>query len=242
MKMKQLVLALAAFCTAAALVHGQAPAAPVYTQTINYVKVTPGKGAEYMKFVADTTMKVAQMRADAGEILSWTLLRSVYPAGQEARSDYMISTITEGGPRAPVTMDDAMLKKAGASMTAAEATTQRTALSSLVASEVWRPRIRLGAPAKGHYLFLNYMKVHDDTKYAEMERTYWGPMAGEMIKQGTMSGWIFATKTLPAGTDTVYTAYTADMFPSWDAAFANRQIQAVFEKVAPGKNFDQTMG
>ena len=63
-----------------------------------------------------------------------------------------------------------------------------------------------------------------------------------MIKQGTMSGWIFATKTLPAGTDTVYTAYTADMFPSWDAAFANRQIQAVFEKMAPGKNFDQTMG
>ena len=224
MKMKRFVLALSVFCTTAALIHGQPPAAPVFTQTINYVKVAPGKGADYMKFVAATTMKVAQMRADAGEILSWTLLRSVYPAGQEARSDYMISTITEGGPRA-----------------AAEATTQRTALSSLVASEVWRPRIRLGAPAKGHYIFINYMKVHDAAKYAELERTYWGPMSEEMIKQGSLSGWIFATKTLPSGTDTTYTAYTADMFASWDAAFKTRPTQAVFEKVAPGKNFDATM-
>lgn len=242
MRTKQLLLALIACGVMAVQMNAQpaapAAAAPVYTQTINYVKITTGKGGEWRQFTRDTSMKMAQIRADEGEIISWTLLRSVYPSGQEARADYMISTISEGGPRSNRGTMDEMYKKAGIAMTPSEANAKRSTLATLVASEMWRPRIRVGAPAKGHYLFLNWMKVHDADKYTALETTVWSPMAQEWVKQGAMSGWIYATKMLPSGTDTKYTAYTADMFPTMEAAFAQRAYKEVFEKVVPGKKFD----
>jgi hypothetical protein len=85
------------------------------------------------------------------------------------------------------------------------------------------------------------MKVLDSPKYTEFERTVWRPLAEEWVKQGAMSGWIFATKMLPAGSDTVYTAYSADMFPSWQATFTSRPGRPIFEKVHPGKNYDEAM-
>jgi len=91
----------------------------------------------------------------------------------------------------------------------------------------------------GHFLYLNMMKVHDVPAYIEFEDKTWRPMAEEWVKQGAMSGWIFATKVLPGGTDTTYSAYSADMFPTWEAAFAVRPPQPVFEKVHPGKKYDQ---
>ena len=241
MRTKQLLLAMFACGALAVQMNAQpaaAAAAPVYTQTINYVKITTGKGQEWRQLIRDTSMKVAQVRADAGEIISWTLLRSVYPSGQEARADYMISTVSEGEPHSSRGTMDEMYKKAGIAMTPSEVNAKRSTLSTLVASEMWRPRIRVGAPAKGHYLFINWMKVHDAAKYTALETTVWSPMAQEWVKQGAMSGWIYATKMLPSGTDTKYTAYTADMFPTMEAAFAPRQVKAMFEKVVTGKTFD----
>ena len=238
MKATLLRCALPLILTAA--LHGQAPAAPVYTQTLTYIKITPGKGAEFEQFMNDSSRKVAQARANAGEIVSWTLLRAVMPAGQEARADYVLSVISEGAPAAPMgrTQFADALKKAGATMSAAEYYDKRSALSSLVAVEMWRPQVRVAAPKKGHYLFLNFMKVHDAAAYTEFEKTIWKPLADEWVKQGAMSGWIYATKMLPGGTETPYTAYSADMFPTWKAAFEARSMQPIFAKVHPGKSYD----
>lgn len=52
-----------------------------------------------------------------------------------------------------------------------------------------------------------------------------------------MSGWIYATKMMPTGTETPYAAYSADMFPSWKAAFTARSMQDIFAKVHPGKKY-----
>jgi hypothetical protein len=218
---------------------GQQPATPVYTQTLNYVKVTPGKSTEYEQLLNESSRKVAQVRANAGEILSWTVLRAVMPAGQEARADYIISTISEGPPPPPATRAgfEENMKKAGATMTAAEFLEKRAALSTLVATEMWRPQVRVGTPEKGHYIQLNYMKVKDAAAYTTFERDMWRPMAEEWVKQGAMSGWIFATKMLPGGTEAAYGAYSADMFPTWKAAFVARSTQATFEKVHSGKKY-----
>jgi hypothetical protein len=236
-----LCFALAAVCLTAAQLQGQQPATPSYYQTLAYIKAAPGKGNEYIQFVRDTTMKAAQVRANAGEIVSWTLLRSVYPAGQEARADYMVSVITEGPPHAERTDLENNLKKAGVKLSVDEFYAKRNSLSSLVATEMWMPRSRVAAPHKGHYLFINFMKVHDFTAYVEFENSVWRPIAEEWVKQGKMSGWIFSTKVLPSGTDTTYSAYSADMFPSWEAAFASRSAQDVFAKVHAGKNYQDTM-
>ena len=247
MKALMLRFALPAFALIAAQLNGQQAASPTYSQTINYIKVQPGKGAEYEQFLRDTSMKTAQIRANAGEIVSWTLLRSVMPAGQEARADYMISTFSEGAPRPPMDRAtfEAHLKTAGVTMTADQFLAKRSALSTLVNTELWRPRVRVGAPAKGHYILVNLMKVHDAAAQADFTSNIWRPMAEEWVKQGAMSGWLFATKVLPAGSETPYAALSADMFPTWAAAFASRSMEEAFKKVHPGKNYQaavDTMG
>ncbi len=239
MKASIVRFALPVVILAMAALHGQQPAAPTYTQTLAYVRVPAGKGAEYEKFLAETTRKVAQLRANSGEIVSWTVLRAVTPSGQEARANYLISTISEGAPPAPLSQAAlaTAMKNAGVAMSVTDFTEKRGSLSSLVATEMWRPRVRVAGPKTGHYLYINYMKVHDMAAYSEFEQTVWRPMAEEWVKQGAMSGWIFATKMLPGGTETPYAAYSADMFPTWKAAFAARSAQAVYEKVNPGKKW-----
>ena len=241
MKAKELLLTMSVIWMMAGQLEAQQQ--PVYYQTINCVKVKPGKGREFTQFVNDTSKKVAQTRADAGEILSWTFLRSVMPAGEEARCDYMVSTIFEGTPPAPRGPEgfEKALQKAGVNMTGSDWTAKANSFSRLVSTEMWRPRIRVGAPQKDHYLFLNYMKVHDSPEYNDFESTVWRPLAEAWVKEGSQSGWVFATKVLPSGTDTTYAAYSADIYPSWDAAFKQRSTQAAFEKIHTGKNYQQTM-
>ena len=245
MKASLLRFALPAFCIFAAQLSGQTaaqqPAGPTYTQTLTYLKIAPGKTDAYLKMTREEALKTAQVRVDAGEILSWTLLRSVYPAGEEARADYVISTLSEGPPRAPRGDAglEADLKKAGLKLTAAEYWAKRNGVVSRVASELWRIRERVGAPLKGQYMHLNFMKVHDAAAYNDFEAKVWRPIAESWVKDGSMSGWIYATKILPTGADTVYAAYSADMYPTWEAAFATRSLQTAFEKVHPGKSYQQ---
>jgi hypothetical protein len=105
---------------------------------------------------------------------------------------------------------------------------------------LWRVRERVAAPEKGHYLFLNSMKVQDLEAYGKFESEVWRPLAEAWVKEGSMSGWIFATKLMPSGAETPYKAYSADMFPSWQAAFANRGVAAMFAKVHPGLKIEDT--
>lgn len=101
MKLIQTLTALVALIGGVATLVAQQPqqpnqpTAPQYHQTISSVKVPAAKRAEYMKLM-ETNRKVAEARIAAGEIISWTLLRAVMPAGEEARSDFMISILSEG--------------------------------------------------------------------------------------------------------------------------------------------------
>lgn len=241
MKRSLLRFALPAFCLLAAQSPGQAPATPTYSQSLTYLKVTPGKSEEFMQQMREETMKVAQVRANAGEIISWSLLRCVYPAGTEARADYVISVIMAGPPSAPKGNSglEADLKKAGVNVSASEYWAKRAPVATRVASELWRIRERVAAPQKGHYLYLNSMKVNDASAYNEFEATVWRPMAEAWVKEGSMSGWLFATKILPSGAETPYSAYSADMYPTWEAAFKARSTQTMFEKIHPGKSYSE---
>jgi hypothetical protein len=61
------------------------------------------------------------------------------------------------------------------------------------------------------------------------------------VKEGSQSGWIYATKVLPSGTATDNAAYSVDIHPSWDAAFKQRPTQTMFQKVHAGRDYQLTM-
>lgn len=244
MKLNPLLrIAALACCFFPVALPAQQPATPSYAQTIYYLRVTPGKDAEFMQFVNDTFRKVAQVQVDAGEIHSWTFMRAVMPAGQDSRADYVVSIVTEGAPSEPVSAEAlaAAMAKGGIAMSIPEFIEKRTALATLVSSEMCRIQARAGAPKKGHYLLVNQMKVHDAAAQIDYARTIRRPIAEELVRQGTMSGWMLATRILTVGTETPNLAFSVDMYPTWQALFAPRSIQKVFEKVHAGKDFEHEM-
>lgn len=223
--------------------HSQQPATPNYYQVLNYIKVPPAGRTEFEHLIKEVSVKVAEARLNAGEIVSWTLLQTVMPAGSEARADYLVSTLYDGVPPAPRDHSsyEALFKQAGVTMTLDDFYAKRRQVSSLVNTELWRPASRVGNLQKGHYLYINFMRVKDAEAYAKFEQTVWQPMAAEMVKEGNMSGWIFAAKVLPGGTDTAYSHYTADFFPTWADVFKEWSVETVFAKAHPGENIDDTM-
>jgi hypothetical protein len=243
MKIRVLRFALPIIALVAASLKAQPAASVDYYQVVNVIRVTPGKNAEFVKYLEENSRKVAQMRADSGEIISWTLLRAVYPAGKEAAGDYMISTVYPGVPPEPKTGAalSAVYQKAGVRMTTAEATERRNSLSSLVTTEMWRIRERLGASAKGQYMQRNLMRIKDSAGYTGFVNSVSKPVADGLVKAGALSAWSMATKVFPAGTDNAYSAYTVDVFPSWAAVFQPLPYQAAVDKFAPGKTYQELM-
>jgi hypothetical protein len=218
-------------------------------QTANYltvacIKAAPGKYAEYRQFVRDTSKKIAEIRVKSGEIVSWSFARSIMPAGDEARCDYTIATMSEGVPARA--NDTAALGKAldqaAVKMNATQYLAKRDSLSHLVAMEMWLPRVRVGQMEKGNYFFVNHMRVHNTPDYLKFETEIWRPMAEEWIKEGSQAAWRFNTLLLPAGTDVKYTALSVDVYPNWEAVFKRRSLQDMFHKVHPGKDYEQVVG
>ena len=126
-------------------------------------------------------------------------------------------------------------------MSSGEYFQKRTELSSLVAAELWRPRIYNGSAEKGNYITINMMDVKDWETIGETT-SIWSPLSKELINQGGMTGWIYATKMLPGGAETPYEAYTGNMYPTMEAAFASFSMSETFAKVHPDKNIDEYRG
>jgi hypothetical protein len=224
--------------------HSQQPAAPATYQLINYIRVPQANRVEFEQLVKETSIKTAETRVKDGEIVSWTLLRAVMPAGAEARSDYLISTIFPGAPSEPLDRSgtEALLKKAGVTTSVTDYYARRDKLSSLVSTEVWRTVLRIGNLKKGHYLQINQMKAADREAYLAFERDAWGPVAEALVGDGQLSGWMVSERELPGGTDQPNNFYTVDMFPTWAAMFKPWSLEERFTKAHPGKNIDDVLG
>lgn len=237
MKIKMLLLSIAAANILGFQVQAQDSDEEVLTQRLTYVDTHPGKNQEWRQLVRNVSMKIAQMRADSGEIISWTLLRSRYPTGQADRADYIISVISSGNPKSNSSTFAERMESAGVDMSWEEYVAKRRETSSLVDVELWRPRIYNGETQVGNFLTLNLMKVHDWEKIGETTNT-WSPMSKEMIKNGSMTAWVFGTKMMPSGSETLYSAYSADIYPSLEAAFASRNTNEIIDKVHPNLDRD----
>jgi hypothetical protein len=212
-------------------------------QRVACVKVQPGKFREYLAFANDVTAKTMQVGVDTGEISGWYLLRSVMPAGEEARCDFVSVTTYVGlppAPRGPQTLAT-HLEKAGLRMTADEYYAKRDSLTRLVSQELWRAAITVGArPQKGDYMYVNFGKMPSVRDYVEFEQTIWKPMAEAWVKDGQLRGWMVNQAILPGGSDIKYPAISIDVFPSWEAALQPRSIQEMFKRIHSDKDYAQT--
>jgi hypothetical protein len=207
------------------------------------IKVQPGKAQEYRTFVTDYALKANAHLVSTGRATSFSVLRAVIPQGEEARCDYMTVTTYTGSPAMPLAVgeQEKILQAAGLKMSWTDYVAKRTALSKLVATELWATRERVGSYDKGDYMYLNRMQVHNQADYRKFEHDVWRPVAEVMIKDGLMKSWSFHTLVLPSGTDVRITAVTADVIGSWEAVFKQNSLADCWKKAHPGKDLDKTM-
>ena len=189
------------------------------------IKIQPGKSAEFHKWMATDGHAFQQARVDSGAITTWFLLHSVIPQGTSAECDYLSIALYPGAPPKPGGLDeiDALLKKAGLTMSAQEFVDHRSSLTELVSNDLFQNQISVGTMKKGDYFMVNYMKVSDIGDWLKLEKEVWQPMAESMVKAGVNSGWSvneldLAGRRQPA----VSGCNCGNVYPSWDAVFTGK--------------------
>ena len=220
--------------------NAQQQTSPGY-HTVACFKLKPDSTDAFHKFVNDEVLKIAQARVDSGDLTAWYLLHSVFPQGESAECDYIIVAIYPKMPH-PLTREtvDAAIKKAGLSITADDYFKHRDAVSRLISSALYQNQVFVGAPQKGDFFEVSYMRASQDNidDWVDNEKKIWKPFAEQMVKDGVEHGWSVNLPVFPGGADLPYQGVTVDMFPSMDAILTNDpHFLERFNKVHPDMDF-----
>jgi hypothetical protein len=202
------------------------------------IKIAPGKGAEFEAYLLDIGVPLAQARADAGEFAWFIVSRGVIPAGSSARCDYRIAYGYKGLPPEELSKEglDAALKRAKLTLTADQLIAKRTALTSLVAAEIWYRIDGIGPDVeKGGYVRINHYKVQsgETDEWVRLETTYWKPIMDAWLKAGGKGGWGVYGLAMPGGDSTPYNGVTVDTFPDWNGLVRGVPAEGLWPKVHP---------
>jgi hypothetical protein len=133
------LVALVAFC-AGTLFPARALTQPPQREgaymRIDFMKVAPGKGADYLAFERDLWMPVHRERMKSGRLRSWALYGRRFPAGSDTPYNYATITTYDKWQD----LDDPILehfKKAHPNVSTTEASRRTTEARDLVRGEVW---------------------------------------------------------------------------------------------------------
>lgn len=200
-------------CLSIHQVHAQ-ESGTVYVQ-IDYMKVPPGGGAEYVQMEQDVWKPIHQERIKRGVIMSWDLYGVWFaPAGIEY--DYVTVNVFDE-------LSDLEGAFAEEIVTAAhpngdiDALMQRTeAARDLIHSEVWQLVDGLSSEEPGNYIMVNFMSVPPgaDAEYLSMEQEIAKPMHEARVQKEMMTGWHMYQVLLPSGTSVPYNYATVDGYQS----------------------------
>lgn len=209
------------------------------------IKIAPGKGAEFEAYLRDVSVPLAQARADSGEFV-WSLVaRAVSPAGSSAPCDYRVAYGYKGLPPEELSREglDAALKRAKLPLTADQLIAKRSALSSLVAAEIWSQIDGVGPNVeKGGYVRLNHNRLlpGEGSEWIRMETTFWKPIMEAWLKEGGKGGWSVYGLFMPGGQSTPYDGMSVDTFPDWNGLMQGVPLGTLWPKVHPNATITDT--
>ena len=119
----------------------QMPETPLATPppyiTVDYMKVPPGGGGQYME-LEQLWKKIHQVRIDEGSMADWALYSLVFPGG--SANEYNFGTVNGYSEFKDLNLFDfaGLVEKAGLGMSVNEVSGKTQAARDLVRSEVWR--------------------------------------------------------------------------------------------------------
>ncbi len=224
-----------------ALTAAQA-ASPPYA-VFEFMKIEPGKAADYRKLEREVWMPIHRERARQGLIKSWTLWGMRFPGGTAREYDAIAITTFDKFADVENSYPPEIFKKVHPKMTDEDRGARTAATRKMVRTEVvvlldQTQIASSGQPAK--YAFIGYMRPEygRTRQYVELERRYWKAIHQERANRGILRSWSLYGVRFPGGVDRPYSHFTVQLLDK----FQDLEIQypeGIWEKVHPTVKQDE---
>ncbi len=192
---------------------------PVSYLKVDYMKVAPGKTAEYLNVEKTIWKPIHRERLKAGKITGWYLYSVMYPRGSSAEYNYVTVSIFDKFTQTEEEYPQELIAMAHPGITnkkMEEMMTRTWAARDLVRSELWQLNDWVWVPSEkpAPYHWANYMRVVPgrEQDYLQLEREIWKPIHSTYKRLGHTAGWAVYTLMFPFGTDYPYNFGTVDFY------------------------------
>ncbi len=212
-------------------------ATPPKFALLEFIKIEPGKNADYRKDERDVWMPIHRERIKAGAIKSWWQWIVRYPGGVAREYDVVLITTFDKFTDLETPYPPAVLAnfvKEHPDKKLADVMAYTGSLRKMVRSEVVQVIDSIQPTALPKFMSLSFMKTEPGKgpAYVEVSRKYWKPLWQERINRGGMCGWVLTALRFPGGSDREYSHVSADFYDKFE------QMEAlpagILEKVHPG--------
>jgi hypothetical protein len=193
------------------------PATPPKYVQIDYMKVEPGRGEQYVKLEQEIFKPIHQDRISKGTIESWAVYSVRYPAGANREYDFVTATVFPNFAAMEVPYKGTDPAKIHPNITSQEIAERVAAARKLIRSDVLYIIDRAGAPTKWKFLEMQYMKAEPGkgADYLKAVQEMWKPIHEERVNKQLILGWGIAGLRYPGGANREYDYVTVTYYDSF---------------------------
>ncbi len=220
---------------------------PVTYVVYSYIKVAPGKHAEYIK-LEKAWKKIHAAKKKAGKMDGWGLMAVLSPSGASAEYNYIARNAYLGTDQIAGHFSENFMPENWKSLLTEDeiALINRTdEIRTLIKDEVWSQVDGVFADKLSDNIVsvCNYFKVPEGKTQADhnkMEADIWKPVHAARIKDGQMEGWALMQKEMPFGSSEPYELAAIDIYKDMKSYFTP-WFEAYFKKIHPTKKVEDLM-
>jgi len=204
--------------SSAALSWAQAP--PFQFIQVDYMKVAPGKGSEYVRLERELFKPIHADRVNNGKIVSWNLWAVRLPGGSGAPYGYATSTGFANFAAMESSYQGTDVAKIHPNLAQGELGARASAARDLVRSDV----LSVVAATEGEPKSRKYATVHfhkatpgKGGDYVRALREYWKPLHDQLVTSGKITGWVATAVRYPGGSRRPHDFVTVMFYDSFAA-------------------------
>ena len=215
--------------------------------SMDYMKVTPGMGADYVQLEA-VWKKIHLANIKEGKYDFWELTSVMYPSGTSREYDYVTRIQCAGEKQYAAFLEGEFFPKNWTSLLTPDEIdlVMRTGeIRKLVKSEVYVAEEYITAENMGHpkihvFNYFDFPKGKNRSDHFKVEKEIWKPVHQARINDGKLKGWVLARKLMPFGASMPYHDATVDLYESMEH-YLNTEMMKYFEKVHTKKDTDNLL-
>ena len=200
----------------------QAPAQNRTTVAIDYMKVKPGRAADYVRMEREVFRPVHQERVRLGNLEAWRLYQVQFPGGTEQEYGYVTMLIASdlgkfqsmnGGVDRAKIWSKYKPGEVGEMVRKNREMLRRDIFFVDSATKKWSSH---GSKyARIHFIQAAPGKANE---HADAEKKYWLPVHQDLEDKGAFGGWLFGRLRLPLPNERPYSAVAVNFFNEWSQA------------------------